>query len=132
MNVLMIDHDGFQLQTRKALIENDIAQCTVMTASTLGDVYILFHKNIYDIVIIDHTIENGQQCIDYILTADPGQSVLVVSDAIHCVIKRCGDCVSHYKIKRLFNPTPIHNIVRLLERFDMYECDHYDEETNKL
>lgn len=131
MKILIIDYPGFQLQTRKILLE-DTLSCIIDTASTLGEVYIAFQKEVYDVVMIDHVIENGQACIDHILALDPQQPILVVSDAIHCVISRCEDCVNNYAIRRLFNPTPIKNIVRLLERFKTYACDHYDEETNKI
>lgn len=132
MNILMIDQSGFQLQTRKVLLEDSIARCSVDTASTLGEVFIAFQKDLYDVVIVDHGIENGQQCVDHILQIDPSQPILVVSDAIHCVIKRCEDCVNNHFLRRLFNPTPIKNIVRMVEGFKNYRCDHYDAETNKI
>lgn len=86
----------------------------------------VFQKDLYDVVIIDNTIENGQECVDYILLTDPQQQILVVSDAVHCVLKRCGDCVQKHHIRRLNNPTPIKNIVRMVDGFKGYECDHYD------
>lgn len=131
MKLLLIDRSGFQLQTRKMLLEEAI-NGVVDIASTLGEVFIVFQKDKYDVVVIDHGIENGQQCIDHILHISPAQSILVVSDAIHCVIPRCEDCVNNHYIRRLFNPTPIKNIVRMVEGFRGYECDHYDEETNRI
>jgi len=131
MKLLIIDRSGFQLQTRKMLMEESL-KCDVATASSLGDAYITFQKNTYDVVVIDNSIENGQQYVDHILQIDPMQPILVVSDAIHCVVRRCGDCVNNHHIRRLNNPTPIKNIVRMVEGFKRYECDHYDEETNKL
>jgi predicted O-methyltransferase YrrM len=132
MKILMIDQAGFQLQTRKMLLEDAIHECSVECASTLGEVFTMFQKDKYDVVVIDHGIENGQQCVDHILSNSPMQSILVVSDAIHCVIRRCEDCVNNHLIRRLFNPTPIKNIVRMVEGFRNYACDHYDAETNKL
>jgi predicted O-methyltransferase YrrM len=132
MKILMIDQAGFQLQTRKMLIEEAIEKCSVDIALTLGEVFIAFQKDKFDVVVIDHGIENGQQCVDHILQLDPNQAILVVSDAIHCVVSRCEDCVNNYAIRRLFNPTPIKNIVRLIEGFRNYRCDHYDNETNKI
>lgn len=132
MKVLIIDHTGFQLNTRKALIEQDVADCAIDMVSALGEVYLAYKKGEYDLVILDHTIENGQACFDFIIQIDPQQPILVVSDAIHCVIRRCGDCAQNHRVRRLSNPTPIHNIVRMVQRFEMYECDHYDEETNRI
>lgn len=131
MKILMIDRSGFQLQTRKMVLEEEI-EGSVDSASTLGEVFITYQKDVYDIVIVDHGIENGLECVNHILQMDPLQPILVVSDAIHCVVNRCEDCANTYHIRRLFNPTPIHNIVRLVEGFSIYECDHYDKETNKI
>lgn len=132
MKILIIDRNGFQLQTRKILLEGSIEGSFVDQASTLADVYIIYEKSKYDVVVIDHLIENGQACVDFILSTDQKQPILIVSDAIKCVIRRCADCVENHQIRRLFNPTPIKNIVRMIEGFREYECDHYDEETNKL
>lgn len=132
MKILMIDHAGFQLQTRKMLLEDAIHDASVEAISTLGELYVVLQKGLYEVIMIDNTIENGQECVDYILQTDPEQQILVVSDSVHCVIKRCGDCVENHHIRRLNNPTPIKNIVRMVDRFKTYECDHYDEETNKI
>jgi len=131
MRILIIDQSGFQLQTRKMLLEEAV-HGTVDSALTLGEVFIAYKKGFYDVVIIDHGIENGQQCVDHILSIDPMQGILVVSIAIHCVVSRCEDCVKNHFIRRLFNPTPIKNIVRMVEGFKNYPCDHYDEETNHI
>lgn len=131
MKLLLIDRSGFQLQTRKTLLEEAI-DGEVDSASTLGEVFIAFQKDKYDVIVVDHGIENGQECIDHILQMNPSQSILVVSDAIHCVIPRCEDCVNNHDIRRLFNPTPIKNIVRMVEGFKNYKCDHYDAETNRI
>ena len=127
----MIDRSGFQLQTRKMLLE-EATKGTVDVAMTLGEVFIAYEKDKYEIVIIDHGIENGQQCVDHIFQTSPMQLILVVSDAIKCVVQRCEDCINNHKIRRLYNPTPMHNIVRMVEGFSQYECDHYDPETNKI
>ncbi|MDD5716661.1 MAG: hypothetical protein PHW64_02565 [Sulfuricurvum sp.] len=131
MKLLIIDRSGFQLQARKVLLEESM-ECTVESASTLGEVYMAFQKGKYDVVIIDHEIENGAECIGHILITDTQQPILVVSNAIHCVISRCEDCVNKFQIRRLFNPTPIKNIIRMIEGFQRYRCDHYDAETNKI
>jgi hypothetical protein len=132
MKILMIDKSGFQLQTRKILLEEAIERCSVDTVSTIGDVFIAFQKEKYDMVIIDHGIENGQECMDHILQTAPNQPILVVSDAIQCITSRCADCVSMHLVRRLYNPTPIKNIVRMVEGFRGYRCDHYDAETNHI
>jgi hypothetical protein len=132
MKILFIDRDSFQTQTRRTLIEERFgAGCDL--ATTLAEVHMKFKKGEYDLVIMDHNgIENGQTCFDYMIAEDPSQNVLTVSNAVQCVIRRCEDCVSRHSIRRLNNPTSIPNIMRMVEGFELYECDHYDHETNLL
>jgi hypothetical protein len=132
MKILFVDQDNFQTQTRRTLIEEKFeAACDL--ASTLAEVHMKFRKGTYDLVIMDHNgVENGQLCFDYMISEDPDQNVLTVSNAVQCVIKRCEDCVNNHSIRRLSNPTSIPNILRMIEGFVLYECDHYDHETNLL
>ncbi len=127
MKILVIDRPGFHLQTWKTLIESGLEEAEVETLSTLGELYLQFQKETYDVVVIDPTVENGQEFIDFILLSDPQQQILVVSDSDHCVIQRCPDCVANHQIRRLNNPTPIKNILRMLGGFTFYGCDHYSE-----
>ncbi|MCK9373422.1 MAG: hypothetical protein M0P91_09500 [Sulfuricurvum sp.] len=131
MKILIIDRIGFQLQTRKMLLEEE-SECSVDSASSVGEVFIAFNKGEYDVVIIDHGIENGEVLFHHLLGIDPGQPILVVSDAIHCVISRCEDCVKRHTIRRLYNPVAIETIVRTVKGMKLLKCDHYDEETNKI
>jgi len=132
MKLLMIDHSGLQVQTRKMFIEEAVSSSNIDIANTLGEVIIAYKKGLFDLVILDHTIENGSKCAEYILEIDPQQKILVVSDAIRCIITRCEDCVNNHNVRRLSNPTSIRNISRMIGNYDHYQCDHYDEETNKL
>jgi len=132
MKILMIDHDGLQLQTRKMFLEAEMFGSVIDTITTLGEVHIAFKKGGYEMVIIDHLIENGEECVNYILDIDPMQPLLIVSDAVRCVILRCQDCVAHHNIRRLSNPTPVRNIARLIKEFERYTCDHYDKETDEI
>lgn len=127
----MIDHTGLQVQTRKMFIEEAVVSSTIDIANTISEVMIAYKKDRFDLVILDHTIENGSNCVEYILEIDPLQKILVVSDAIHCIITRCEDCVNSHDLRRLSNPTSIRNITRMIGNFSNYKCDHYDAETNK-
>lgn len=131
MKILMIDHSGLQIQTRKMFIEEAVI-CTIDVALTSEEVRNIFHKGEYDLVIIDHTTQNCQECTHYILELDPMQAILVVSDAVKCIIPRCEDCVNDHHARRLSNPTSIKNIIRMVTGFKDYHCDHYDPSTNAL
>ncbi len=131
MNILFIDDNNFQTQTRMALL-SDMHDHTCELASTLADVHILFKKDKYNMVIMDYAIENGMICLEYILSVDDQQRMLMVSNAIaKSDLQGCDHCVSSYRRRHLSNPTPIKNILRMIEGFDNYSCDWYDPETSQ-
>jgi hypothetical protein len=129
MKILMIDHCGLQVQTRKILIE-DAVTCMIDIAFTSEEVRNVFQIKHYDLIILDHTTEACQKCAEYVLELDPLQPILVVSDAAKCIILRCEDCVNHHHARRLSNPTSIQNIIRMITGFNDYHCDHYDATSN--
>ena len=129
MHILFIDRPNFQTRTRRMLIEESH---TTEAAESLGELHLKFKKGLFDLVIIDHTIENGDACFKHIMDTDPAQNVLVVSDAVKCVIPSCEECAAQHAIRRLNNPTPIPNIMRMIKGFDLYDCDHYDVETGRI
>lgn len=131
MQILFVDTHSFQTQTRRMLIEDQIS-CSTEVVQTLGELHMKFEKDRYDLVILDHTIENGDACFEFIVSEAPEQNILVVSNAVKCVVRRCEDCVERHAVRRLNNPTPIPNIMRMIKEFELYDCDHYDVETNKL
>jgi len=129
MKILMIDHCGLQVQTRKILIEEAV-NCTIDIAFNSEEVRNVFQIKHYDVIILDHTTEACQKCAEYILELDPLQPILVVSDAVYCIIRRCEDCVNNHHARRLSNPTSIQNIIRMINGFKDYHCDHYDVASN--
>jgi len=129
MKILMIDHCGLQVQTRKMLIEEAVT-CAIDIAFNSEEVRNVFQLKQYDLIILDHTTEACQRCAEYILEIDPLQPILVVSDAVYCIIRRCEDCVNHHHARRLSNPTSIQNIIRMINGFKDYHCDHYDKASN--
>ena len=129
MKILMIDHSGLQVQTRKMFIEEAV-KCTIDIALSQDDVQAMFSKESHDMVILDHTTAACQQSAEYILKLNPLQPILVVSDAVKCIIPRCEDCVNLHNAKRLSNPTSIKNIIRMIREFNDTFCNHYDPNTN--
>ncbi len=132
MNILLIDKAGFQLQTRKLLLSQELGDAQIDVASAIGDVMISYAPSKYQVVMIDHGIESGAECVKHILEANPAQQILVVSDAIRCIFSSCDDCLANYSARRLRNPTSIKNIARMISGFKQHKCDHYDAESVKI
>jgi len=131
MKILMIDHSGLQVQTRKMFIEEAVV-CTVDIALNHADVEKFLTKESHDLIILDHSTDACQESASYILELNPVQAILVVSSAPQCIIQRCADFVSHHNARRLSNPTSINNIIRMVREFNETFCNHYDETTNTL
>jgi DNA-binding NtrC family response regulator len=129
MKILMIDHSGLQVQTRKMFIENAV-ECVVDVAINHEEVEKFLQNSAYNLVILDHTAKDCQQSAQYIIKHSPMQAILVVSGAPDCIISSCETCIAHHNIKRLSNPTSINNILRLIREFKDVACNHYGKMTN--
>ncbi len=131
MNILIIDQYNFQTSLRADLLNQKNHAVTVVESfEKLKETYTPKH---FDIVIIDFDILNvnkciGKDCLTYIETLFPKQRTITLSaSSEYSDPYGCEHCVAHYNRKRLNKPTPINNIIRLIEYFDDYPCDHYHE-----
>jgi DNA-binding NtrC family response regulator len=128
MTILYIDLNTLQRNIRISGLETH--QHTVKIAETLDDVQSMFAKGRFEMVIIDHQIPDGMKIVKYIDDIDPKQPLLSVSASEICVHERCDDCLLNYNARRLNNPTTLSNINRMVQGFEVYECDHYNSATN--
>jgi len=130
MNILFIDKQDFQTKMRASLIA-DMPQHTVQVIDNLDDLKLEFKKGKYHIVIIDFdNVDEGNcigvRCLDYIDSVDVHQRVITLSASSNYSDPHgCEHCVNNYRRKRLNKPTPLHNLVRLIDGYDTYSCDHY-------
>lgn len=130
MNILFIDKNNFQTQTRAAIIA-DMPTHTIEIIDNLDDLKHEFKKDKYDIVIIDFDNEEtgkciGKRCLDYVDSVDPQQRVITLSASDdYSDPYGCEHCVKNFRRRRLNKPTPIPNLIRLIDGFDNYSCDHY-------
>lgn len=126
MKILYIDKNTFQTQTRINLITEMLHHHVDLT-STINEIHKMYKKNKYEIVIIDHAIDIGRDALNMIMDIDIEQRILTISaeGGERSVPQGCDYCVEHYNRRRLNNPTPIKNILRMIEDFDDYICDHY-------
>lgn len=124
MKILLIDSHPFQTLIRKTLIEEEL-KCNVDTIATLIELYDIFKKNLFDVVVIDHSTENAQEHIEYLFSIDSLQQILVISNMKDCIINECKECIQFNRIRRLNNPTSIPNILRMIRNFEYDPCDHY-------
>lgn len=127
MKILYIDNNTFQTQTRINLITHMLHH-HVDLAVTINDVHKMYQKNKYEIIIIDHAIDIGRDAINIIMDIDTQQRMLTISaeSSERSVPQGCDYCVEHHNRRRLYNPTPIKNILRMIEGFDDYVCDHFE------
>ncbi len=132
MNILIIDQKDLQTTLRTDLLNKRNHTITVIDSfNALKEVYT---PTAFDIVLIDFDMLDsekciGKNCLHYIETLFPKQRTITLSATNQYSDPHgCKHCVVHNNRKRLNKPTPINNIIRLIEYFDDYPCDHYHED----
>ena len=129
MNILLIDESNLQTTLRATLLEEQSYQVTVI--ESYEELVELYQIGRFDVVIIDFELQSsgeliGQESLDYIDAINPKQRVITLSASKkYSDPYGCEHCVAHFNRRRLNKPTPIRNILRLIQDFDISPCDHY-------
>lgn len=139
MKILFIDNPSIQNSIRIGLME-EMAHHEVHLIAHYGDAIEFFKEEKPDIVIIDFTIEHGVDAMKKILTLNPHQFVITLSDALDCSeILGCDFCIESYHKRRVSKHQGIHDLLYLIDNFLETPCEfahkleeyHPREDTDK-
>jgi len=134
MNILFVDQNNLQTTLRSNLLHD--RHHNVTTIDNFEELKSTYNTDTFDIVVIDFDLHHeniciGKNCLEFIDASTPDQKVLTLSaSSEYSDPYGCEHCVANHHRKRLNKPTPIRNIIRLIENFDDYPCDHYHEKNS--
>lgn len=84
------------------------------------------HK--YDIVLINFSLDFGQKILDHILSKNPKQKIITISNDLVCSETSGGEfCQTNYNKRRLLKPVNVFELVRLINNFDDIMCEFKDK-----
>ena len=124
MKILLIDKKETKTAIRAQLLE-DLARSVLSTATSFEKGKELFEEDSFDLVIIDFTLDFGEELLRLILHQNPSQHLITISDNINCSeLLGCDYCVEHYNKRRILKSTNINELISLINNFEFISCEY--------
>ncbi len=122
MKILVIDEDKKKAADIFKTFLKD-REYSIDLASTLDHTKTFFHKEKYNIIIIDFATKDGRQSLDYILNIDANQKIITQSGISECSeLNGCDYCIEHYNKRRLVKQCSANDILNIIDKFDTFSC----------
>lgn len=127
MNILFVDHDSIQTETRVVLL-HEIRHHDVEIAEEFEAASALYEKDKYDIVVIDFIWESAQQTLEYVRGIDPEQKIVILNKYVEvCIPEGCNHCLAQHRMRLLVDPYPMQTFFAYIEDFDYHPCQHANQ-----
>jgi len=117
---LIIDEITQQVE-ELADILNTLSDYEVDNSIKQKDNIAYFDKNKYEYVIMDHACACSDEFMEYVLTKDPKQKFILLSDSLNCPIA-CDFCLSTFQFVRLLKPVKLVDIFKYIQNKVEFVC----------
>lgn len=124
--VLFIDKD----EELKILLEqiSSLNIFNTVFSESFDEIKDIYQKGIFDIVIVNFSLKDGVDILDYILSIDPEQKTITLSEELICSDERgCELCQRDFNKKRLLKPITINKLINAINNFDNTPCRYQDK-----
>lgn len=90
-----------------------------------------FNENLYDIVIVDFSTNNGAKLLERIISVNPKQKTITINQNMVCSVSQgCDFCVKNYNRRRVIDIHNYNKILKIIGKFDEVECKYYNSFEN--
>jgi len=130
MRILFIDQDEELIGLFKNI--DSMESFTVEITTTLEESQRLYTNESFDIVIINFTILNGREILDYIEKIEPKQRVITLSEElVHSTEGGALNCQMNFNRRRLLKPLKISELIYFIKNFDETPCKYQNKFNTK-
>ncbi len=127
MNILFVDHDNIQTETRVVLL-HEIRHHDVEIAEEFKAAKKLYKKDKYDIVIIDYIWESARKTMEHIRRIDPDQKMIILNKYVEvCIPEGCEYCLANHQMRLLADPFPMQTFFAYIDDFKFHPCQHANQ-----
>ncbi len=114
MRILIYDNNIEDIVYLHGLIQQLPLDIFIDKASDYLDEIALYSKHTYDIVFIDVIDDIGKKLLSYILSNNPKQKIISMTDASDCIhTTSCDLCLTDYNKSRFIKPINIQDIFNI-------------------
>ena len=130
MNILLIDNNQSVISLFEHL--NTVEEFNIFFCNNEQEASNVYDKEDIYIVIIDMSLSDSKEILDYIVCKYPKQRIITTGDTLeYSEIKGCEYCNGNYNKKRVLKPIDVHEIVTLIKNFDALKCKYHNMFSSK-
>lgn len=118
--ILIVDKSQDNIELLELLL-SEYAHYTVEVESDYDKIVNSYSNDKYEYIIFDHRCEIADDLMNYILTNNPSQKCILLSDSINCPVS-CDNCLNSFKFVRLLKPLNPKDILFYIDRENEFIC----------
>jgi hypothetical protein len=81
----------------------------------------MYSNNSYEFIILDHNVPNSDAIIEHVLTKNPLQKFILLSESLQCPIP-CNICLSNFSFVRLLKPIDLIETFKYIKNKVEFVC----------
>ena len=118
--ILLIDEMTNKTNIFLSVLDN-LSQFTIHSSIQFMDCVEYYDNNRYEYIIIDHKYKDSDELLDYILTKNAKQKVILLSDTLNCPVD-CNFCLNTFTFVRLLKPINISEVFKYIQNETEFSC----------
>lgn len=120
LKILIIDNITKEVNKFSSTLD-ELSLFTIHNSTKFQDCINYFDNNKYEYIIIDHSIKDADELMDYILTKSANQKIILLSDTLNCPVK-CTFCLDNFQFVRLLKPIKIIEVIEYIQNKIEFSC----------
>lgn len=118
--ILIVDKSQNSIELLKLLLTN-YSEYIVDVESEYEKIVAGYTNEKYEYIIFDHSCEIADELMNHILTTNPSQKCILLSDSINCPVS-CEMCLSTFKFVRLLKPLNPKDVLHYIDKENEFIC----------
>ncbi len=118
--ILIVDTSENCTELLKLLLEN-FSKYTPEIQSDYNTIISKYKNDKYEFIIFDHSCKISNNLIEHILSNNPTQKCILLSDSINCPVD-CDTCKDSFKFIRLLKPIDAKSVLQYIEAKNQFAC----------
>ena len=112
-SILIIDRITQKVEEFSSVL-SDLSDFHIDNSIKYDESIAYFDNNKYEYIIMDHSCKDADLLLEYILTKNPQQKFILLSDTLNCPVD-CTFCLNTFQFVRLLKPVKLLEVFKLIK-----------------
>lgn len=118
--ILIVNETQKSIDTLNVIIEQ-YTKYDIEINDNVEEIIVNYKNDNYEFIIFDHSFEGSDRIMDFVLSRNPNQKAILLSDSLLCPIS-CDFCLNNFKFVRLLKPVNAIDVLNYINNNCSFEC----------